>query len=305
MLNGTARAHSAGSSQVGGPVVFREGQYAGRTLRAELEELQKADLGRKYARKDRRPLDPPPVVQFRLFEVLDAGTPRQREREFDCHEDLNSFGAMCFVDLYPVPDEDVRELHSGTRLAPRPLHSPHAELPTPPMASTIALHQPAATTCSCSSFPCVCDPSLGDRAAVLTVPAQDLAVKLEGSFVPRYRVFNLSSKASGGTGVPVLAECFGGPFKIYSTKEFPGLRASTDLTKYLSFYGVRLNLRENERKRRKKSEIEAERRENVAAASASAGTSGTDSQAGRSRRSQRKRRAYEYSSDEDDAYIED
>lgn len=70
---------------------------------------------------------------------------------------------------------------------------------------------------------------------------------------------------------------------MYSTKEFPGLRASTDLTKvrhlpffyfetlpnacvslfimhmygdkkkqHLSYFGVRLNLRETERKRRKK-----------------------------------------------------
>lgn len=71
------------------------------------------------------------------------------------------------------------------------------------------------------------------------------------------------------------AECYGGPFRVYSTKEFPGLRASTDLTKvrrpaarpastsssscsdtprpqHLSYFGVRLNLRETERKRRRK-----------------------------------------------------
>jgi len=83
-------------------------------------------------------------------------------------------------------------------------------------------------------------------------------VKAEGTFLLRYRVFNIFSKASGDHEIPVLAECFGGPFRIYSTKEFPGLRASTDLTKHISFYGVRLNLRENERKRRKKSEIEAD-----------------------------------------------
>lgn len=94
----------------------------------------------------------------------------------------------------------------------------------------------------------------------------DLAVKIEGTFVLRYRVFNISSNAFVGSGIPILAECYGGPFKIYSTKEFPGLRASTDLTKHISFHGVRLNLRENERKRRKKNEIEAERRAAAAAA---------------------------------------
>lgn len=53
----------------------------------------------------------------------------------------------------------------------------------------------------------------------------------EGTFILRYRVFNIFGKVSGKTDIPVLAECYGGPFRIYSTKEFPGLRPSTDLTK--------------------------------------------------------------------------
>ncbi|PCH37382.1 hypothetical protein WOLCODRAFT_109785 [Wolfiporia cocos MD-104 SS10] len=422
MPHGTAHVHSAGSSQIGGPVAFREGQYAGRTLRAELEELQKADLGRRYARKDRRPLDPPPVVQFRLFEVLDAGTPRQREREFDCHDDLNSFGFVCHVDLYPVPDEDdIREFYSGAGL---PFPS-HAEPAIPPMTMTSALHQPAHSLrppsstfatpplipyarhhqLSCSregplppqyspyppaplhAPPCpaafppltyhlhavpqsspyagapaysprsppphalspvpVADPDmiayLGDFAirehtkctgaligATFVQPAgveykgrrllifvfADLAVKLEGSFVLRYRVSNLFSKANGPADVPMLAECFGGPFRVYSTREFPGLHASTDLTKHISFYGVRLNLRENVRKRRRKCEIQAEwsgdaateteagRRsaasENYSPAASESTSAGTGTRAGRSHQRQSKRRFYNYSSGEED-----
>ena len=53
----------------------------------------------------------------------------------------------------------------------------------------------------------------------------------EGTFILRYRVFNIFGKVAGKTDIPVLAECYGGPFRIYSTKEFPGLRPSTDLTK--------------------------------------------------------------------------
>ena len=53
----------------------------------------------------------------------------------------------------------------------------------------------------------------------------------EGTFILRYRVFNIFGKVHGKTDIPVLAECYGGPFRIYSTKEFPGLRPSTDLTK--------------------------------------------------------------------------
>ena len=40
----------------------------------------------RFARKDRRPLDPPPVVQVRFFEVVHFGTPAQFERELTAYE---------------------------------------------------------------------------------------------------------------------------------------------------------------------------------------------------------------------------
>lgn len=104
-----------GFSTIGAPHHVASGPFSGRTIRAELEEVQKADLGRKCAdpprpapiqahltmqniaaagsgsfsgidgkqraaRKDRRPLDPPPVVALRLYEVFNAGTDRQMEK---------------------------------------------------------------------------------------------------------------------------------------------------------------------------------------------------------------------------------
>lgn len=56
-------------------------------------------------------------------------------------------------------------------------------------------------------------------------------MQIEGSFILRYRVFNLFAQVEGTMEIPILAECYGGPFRIYSTKEFPGLRPSTELTK--------------------------------------------------------------------------
>ncbi|KAG5637267.1 hypothetical protein H0H81_005200 [Sphagnurus paluster] len=82
----------------------------------------------------------------------------------------------------------------------------------------------------------------------------DLAVKVEGQFILRYRVFDIFSRPSSYTDLAVQAECYGGSFRVYSTKEFPGLPASTELTKQLARWGVRLNTRETERRRRKKGE---------------------------------------------------
>ena len=64
---------------------------------------------------------------------------------------------------------------------------------------------------------------------------QDIAVRMEGRFVLRYRVFNISGAERC---VPVLAECYGGTFEIFSTKSFPGLKASTDLTKVCQWLSV-------------------------------------------------------------------
>ncbi|KAI0729710.1 velvet factor-domain-containing protein [Fomitopsis betulina] len=79
----------------------------------------------------------------------------------------------------------------------------------------------------------------------------DIAVREDGDYFLRYRVFNTMHHVLGDTPIPILAECSGGPFKVYSTKDFPGLRASTDLTKQISLSGTRVNARERERKRRR------------------------------------------------------
>ena len=60
---------------------------------------------------------------------------------------------------------------------------------------------------------------------------QNLAVREEGDFFLRYRAFNTLYPVVGPVPYPVLAECIGGPFKVYPTNGFPGLGPSTELTK--------------------------------------------------------------------------
>jgi len=81
----------------------------------------------------------------------------------------------------------------------------------------------------------------------------NIAVAVEGMFFLRYRVYNLLGTAlpESGTPIPMLAECFGEPFTVYSTNDFPGLHESTELTKLLSDSGIRVNRRDSERGRGK------------------------------------------------------
>ncbi|KAH9972551.1 velvet factor-domain-containing protein [Lactifluus volemus] len=327
-------SHS-GPHRVGAPLNFATGQFAGKHVRAQLIELQKADLGRKYARKDRRPLDPPPVVQLKFFHSY-PGTDRP-DSEVENYDEVNNMGLICHVDLFPVPSGDSPDgsaepkrrqdqtqsspsRASTSTLSPTP-YSPGAQqypytypAPQPPAPFSPGVPQQGAPLGNMASvhgnhispqqqaqgqeqqytpnqapvnntrpeeivhyfkgtYP-VTEGSKQTEALAGTTFVQaanldhkgnkvlmfvfaDLAVKAEGNFILRYRCFDLFSRVSSTSTTsdgqtPVWAECYGGPFRVYSTKEFPGLRASTDLTKHLSYFGVRLNLRETERKRRKK-----------------------------------------------------
>ncbi|KAI9437983.1 velvet factor-domain-containing protein [Lactarius indigo] len=350
-------SHSTPPRVIGAPLNFSTGQFAGKHVRAELIELQKADLGRKYARKDRRPLDPPPVVQLKFFYAF-PGTDTP-DREVENYDEINNMGLICHVDLFPVPSSDSPDTPadpkrrpdqaqaspgraSSSTLSPTP-YSPGAQqypytypAPQPPGPYPTAVQQQppqpqqggaplaAMSAVHANHLPQqqqVQDPQQfvpnqipshatrpeeivhyfkgtypineGSRQTealagttfvqaanldykgnkVLMFVFSDLAVKAEGNFILRYRCFDLFSRVAATDGqTPVWAECYGGPFRVYSTKEFPGLRASTDLTKHLSYFGVRLNLRETERKRRRKVDDPSQ--------SASAGSAGGASSGG-------------------------
>ncbi|KAF5384107.1 hypothetical protein D9615_003208 [Tricholomella constricta] len=318
---------SHGTDRINQPILFVSGQFAGQTIRAELREVQQADLGRKYARVDRRPLDPPPVIHLRLFEVYNTGMEQQSEKEVSNYEDVQVLGLLCTVDLFPIPPP-ANANHKHPLQTQRVQSAPptQAVFPSSPGPSrfpidhtqqsytfvpshTYPLNQsfetalsPSPTNATPPFIPGYVPQSPTSRAvhhvdgfpimesskmtsslvgATFVQPAivefqgnksimfvfADLAVKVEGSFILRYRVFDIFSKPySHSSDLAIQAECYGGAFRVYSTKEFPGLQASTELTKrsscpddsihdspqQLARWGVRLNTRETERKRRKK-----------------------------------------------------
>ncbi|RDX54155.1 hypothetical protein OH76DRAFT_1398471 [Lentinus brumalis] len=227
------------SSTIGGPFKFQSGPFTGRIVRSALQELQKADRGRKYARKDKRPLDPPPVVRMFCFQTVHAGTSAEVEQEYENFDEHSTFGFVCHVDLIPIrPDttssSDPRE--TGTQISL-------------PSADYIDRYGDSCTSLLFGEtfVPCSLVEHEGRHAALFVF--SDLAVRQEGRFVLRYRVFNIRGEERY---IPILAECYGGSFEIFSTKTFPGLRASTDLTKTLSLNGIRVNSRYRERKVRKR-----------------------------------------------------
>ncbi|KZP21308.1 hypothetical protein FIBSPDRAFT_919604 [Athelia psychrophila] len=294
-------------SYVGQPMHFATGQFAGQTIRTELIEVQQAELGRKYARVDRRPLDPPPAVLFKIFRILNPGTDDETESEVENYDDVQSIGLLCTVDLFPVPSS-VLPGHaevSGLNVLSSSHHSPYIassqsdasafpgynhppgnhnySVPMPPPIHITVPQQPhdqvahrpgpgyyspANTTWDIVAYagthPIIenskCTNALVGQTFVQSYKVKykgrmvlmfvfaDLAIKIEGVFILRYRAFDIFSKKYNDNELAIQSECYGGAFRVYSTKDFPGLQASTELTKDLARWGVRLNIRESERK---------------------------------------------------------
>ncbi|KAF8723911.1 hypothetical protein AX14_009017 [Amanita brunnescens Koide BX004] len=278
---------------VGTPITYISGKFSGKTVRTDLEEIQKAKLGRKYAKVDRRPLDPPPIVLLKYFTVDDVGTPNELEQEIDDYRAIPNVGIMCSLDLFPVPGflaeadspssstyaadptrgrfPEPRRSDELTYFPLHPFNTTHAETPPfqiprrQPMLKTISNgEQPRDVvhriknhliTESSKLTPALVgekfvEPVLVDYKGkdCLMFVFGDLAVQREGTFLLRYRVFDIWSAAAGPDQHPILAECYGGTFRVYSTRDFPGLQASTELTKSVSRYGVRVTMRDSERK---------------------------------------------------------
>ncbi|KII86946.1 hypothetical protein PLICRDRAFT_43633 [Plicaturopsis crispa FD-325 SS-3] len=288
-----------GRGAIGQPVQFTMGQFTGQTIRAQLTEIQKAELGRKYANVDRRNVDPPPIVMLRIFRVINPGTYQEYEQEIEHYESLQIIGFLCHIDLFPVPDEDSR--HPGRWQVSPQFNAPTTSLVTDsqllsfPSPVTLGPSDisPSSTYPSkdagaeiftgvegMPSLPGTSDPDVvahignhsiterskltssmvgttfvqpivvdyKDKKTIMFV-FPDIAVKSEGNFILRYRFFDLFSGTHDSHEASILAECYGGSFRVFSTKDFPGLPASTELTKLVSMYGLRLHIREVGRKR--------------------------------------------------------
>ncbi|KZT72031.1 hypothetical protein DAEQUDRAFT_763503 [Daedalea quercina L-15889] len=324
-------------SDIGRPVMFSTGHFAGRTIRAQLDELQQAEVGRKCGTKDRRPLDPPPVVNLQLFEVFNGGTPLEEERQLKNLTEMDSHGFLCHVDLFRVLDptvlsfepsmndkatdppshvpNDLRPSTSGSSVFDYPVSyaeplpgweggsiDTHGQTSHTTMApfgysqSMDWLAPPVSQNHVSPSLPAAMNtgaktslqwPELFELGAIDTGATSkhdqiactqllvgntvaspsfieytgkdilfafaDLAVCEGGLFLLRYRTFNIFNITVSGAPVPILAECYGGVFRVYNTQNFPGLHPSTELTKRLSSMGTsgKVITRENERKRRR------------------------------------------------------
>ncbi|KAJ3927206.1 MAG: velvet factor [Lentinula lateritia] len=240
-------------------IYFEGGRWGGKRVRADLHELQHANLGRKYAEVDRRSIDPPPVALLRLFERTPPSQYGSLESEIFNYENVGTMGLLCAVDLIPViKSGSGGHIHPTCDISGPRINHPHYDndhLPSGVEDFSLTENLPvpeseiARLTTNVLIGSKVVQPHLIERNGQknLMFVFSDLAVRNLGSFRLRYRFFDLFSTMPG-KDTTIQAECIGGTFKVFSTKDFPGLEVSTELTKELSAQGVPLNVRNSERK---------------------------------------------------------
>lgn len=203
-----------------------------------------------------------------MFELIDEGKSTEREKELPA-EDIETTGLIAHVDLFAVnPPRSAYQQTSQEQpqLDPTPGSSTNPNWEAHPQEAgsshsgppreedVIDIDEGAVLTSAVFGSSFVHAVKIQDMVGetVILFVFADLSVKIEGHFVYRYRCFNLFSRVAGSDNVPITAELYSGVFVIYSTKEFPGLQASTAITKHLGRWGVRVNLRETSRGKRNK-----------------------------------------------------
>ncbi|EJT96651.1 hypothetical protein DACRYDRAFT_25588 [Dacryopinax primogenitus] len=214
---------------------FTAGPLIGKTIRAELTEMQSPDINRKTStpmdRIERRPLDPPPVVRLRLFEIEHEGKSQERVSELNPGASFAFSGFVCHIDLFPVKEpagfigpkpmkQWADEQYELQELIQR-LSAEESEFERKKFTDKLF---------GCTVVNAVQIKDLQNNPCSVFVFG-DISVRTEGHFVLRYRCFDIFSSIRSKDVIPICAETWSKPFVVVGTKEFPGLKASTPLTR--------------------------------------------------------------------------
>ncbi|KAJ2975928.1 hypothetical protein NUW54_g11652 [Trametes sanguinea] len=169
----------------------------------ELQEIQKPDLGRKFARKDKRPLDPPPVVLCRFYETLNGPDGRRIEVEMD--PATPSLGAVCHLDLFPVPHQYYEAESRRPPLSQATTQLQHHA----PELSSRTTHVLASTSTLRTYY---------DGLRVGNTMAQSTPISLHGATTPNHYTSQAVTSSTSGTlssGRPALLPCAGDPSTLH------------------------------------------------------------------------------------------
>jgi hypothetical protein len=164
-----------------------------------------------FGERDRRVIDPPPIVQLSIFD--DEGRPVRPQPHFSVVH-CSIWDERGTKDMSSMP-EDFRQQR---RL----------------MGTLVA-------------SPFVGFDEKGEEGTFFCFP--DLSCRTPGSFRLKFALVVLDPKRMimGGKS-PIVATAMSEPFQVYNAKDFPGMKASTPLTKRLKEQGCLISIKKGNEK---------------------------------------------------------
>ncbi|KAI8334647.1 velvet factor-domain-containing protein [Chlamydoabsidia padenii] len=172
-----------------------------------------------FGEKDRRPIDPPPIVQLIV---------RQQNGE---PVDVQTLQIPFFV-LHVT-------LWSGDRTEERNIIS------NPPKCTRVLMG-------SLVSSPSLLKNPDGEQGLYFAFP--DLSIRTEGRYTLRFSLMKLvSADFQTDAKSRIIAQVFSDAFTVYSAKKFPGMTESTDLSKAFAKQGLKIPIRNDVRSRKSES----------------------------------------------------
>ncbi|KAJ8218168.1 hypothetical protein LV164_000035 [Aspergillus fumigatus] len=208
--------------------------------------------------RDRRPVDPPPIIQMLLTDF-----DPQSQADLDTLQDprltvgclllpvsaANSWPGSPEADGLCANREDRTTSQRAEENGPgrgtpllsgKAFVSPfHVELDPDPHT---APPHPTSANYKVETKPGAANPSNGLDLAKVQVPATffvfpDLSIRSAGVYRLQFRLMNWGLVEDTGQSMPVLAEVWSDPFRVYPAKDFPGMRDSSPLTEALKELG--------------------------------------------------------------------
>ncbi|KAI9323443.1 velvet factor [Dichotomocladium elegans] len=165
-----------------------------------------------FGEKDRRPIDPPPIVQLI---VREDGQPADIKT-------LQTPFFVLHVTLWSADREEERNIISN-----------------PPKYTRVLMG-------SLVSSPSLLKNPEGEQGLYFAFP--DLSIRTEGQYTLRFSLMKLSSTDfQPGAKSKILCQTFSNPFTVYSAKKFPGMTESTELSKTFAKQGLKIPIRNDGR----------------------------------------------------------
>ncbi|KZT01840.1 uncharacterized protein LAESUDRAFT_739035 [Laetiporus sulphureus 93-53] len=194
------------------------------TVRQEPKQARMCGVGGKA---DRRPIDPPPIVQLRVID------PSQRRHSNDSRAD----------------SPDVAASLASQSFLQNPYYFMFATLAKPDEDVELHWLKDGKTRCTTgsvvSSLYHLKDTEAGGADAGFFV-FPDLSVRTEGSYRLKLSLFEVV-----GSSVYHCKSIFSAPFYVYTAKKFPGMEESTPLSCSLADQGIKIRIRKDIRVRKR------------------------------------------------------